>query len=42
MLDRLHWNGILSAAQVDFLYMDYIPSWERVHINVHFYRSQWD
>jgi hypothetical protein len=29
-------QNIPTAAQVDFFYMDYIPSWERVHINVHF------
>ena len=32
ILDR----QIPVAAQVDFFYMDYVPSWERVHINVHY------
>jgi hypothetical protein len=35
-LDGLLDRGIPTAAQVDFFYMDYVPSWERVHINVHF------
>ena len=35
-LDRLLDNKVPTAAQVDFFYMDYVPSWERVHINVHF------
>jgi hypothetical protein len=35
-LNRLLEQNIPAAAQVDFFYMDYIPSWERVHINVHF------
>ena len=35
-LDRLLDQSIPMAAQVDFFYMDYVPSWERVHINVHF------
>ena len=35
-LDRLIEKNIPVAVQVDFFYMDYIPSWERVHINVHF------
>jgi len=35
-LDLLLENNIPVACQVDFFYMDYIPSWERVHINVHF------
>jgi hypothetical protein len=35
-LDELLEKGIPVAVQVDFFYMDYIPSWERVHINVHF------
>jgi hypothetical protein len=35
-LDDLLAKGIPVAVQVDFFYMDYIPSWERVHINVHF------
>ncbi|MCX6268664.1 MAG: BtrH N-terminal domain-containing protein [Bacteroidetes bacterium] len=36
MLDQLLLQNIPTAAQVDFFYMDYVPSWERVHINVHF------
>ena len=35
-LDHLLERNIPTAAQVDFFYMDYVPSWERVHINVHF------
>jgi hypothetical protein len=35
-LDELLERNIPTAAQVDFFYMDYVPSWERVHINVHF------
>ena len=35
-LDQLLQNNIPTGAQVDFFYMDYVPSWERVHINVHF------
>jgi hypothetical protein len=35
-LDELLEKGIPVAVQVDFFYMDYIPAWERVHINVHF------
>ena len=35
-LDQLLLQNIPTAAQVDFFYMDYVPSWERVHINVHF------
>jgi hypothetical protein len=35
-LDQLLEKGIPVAVQVDFYYMDYIPAWERVHINVHF------
>jgi hypothetical protein len=35
-LDELISKQVPVAAQVDFFYMDYIPSWERVHINVHF------
>jgi hypothetical protein len=35
-LDLLLEKNIPVAVQVDFFYMDYIPSWERVHINVHF------
>ena len=35
-LDSLISKGIPTAAQVDMFYLDYVPSWERVHINVHF------
>lgn len=35
-LDGLISQGIPTAAQVDMFYLDYVPSWERVHINVHF------
>jgi len=35
-LDRLLELNIPVAVQVDFFYMDYIPEWARVHINVHF------
>jgi hypothetical protein len=35
-LDELVQGGIPTAAQVDMFYLDYVPSWERVHINVHF------
>ena len=35
-LDQLLEKGIPVAVQVDFYYMDYLPEWERVHINVHF------
>jgi hypothetical protein len=35
-LDKLILNNIPTAAQVDFFYMDYMPDWQRVHINVHF------
>lgn len=35
-LDQLLQQGIPVAVQVDFYYMDYLPEWERVHINVHF------
>jgi hypothetical protein len=35
-LDELLRGNIPTAAQVDFFYLDYVPSWERVHINVHF------
>jgi hypothetical protein len=35
-LDELLMRQIPVASQVDFYYMDYVPSWERVHINVHF------
>ena len=29
-------KGIPTSAQLDFYYMDYMPDWQRVHINVHF------
>ena len=35
-LDRLLEQNIPVGVQVDFFYMDYIPAWERVHINVHY------
>ncbi|MBE0646653.1 MAG: BtrH N-terminal domain-containing protein [Bacteroidales bacterium] len=35
-LDDLLRQGIPVACQVDFFYMDYVPSWERAHVNVHF------
>lgn len=35
-LDELISMNVPVAVQVDFFYMDYIPDWERVHINVHF------
>lgn len=35
-LDQLLAAGIPVACQVDFYYMDYVPSWERAHVNVHF------
>lgn len=35
-LDQLLGQNIPVAVQVDFFYMDYLPEWERVHINVHF------
>ncbi len=35
-LDELLEKNIPAACQVDFFYLDYVPSWERVHINVHF------
>ncbi|MCX6283260.1 MAG: BtrH N-terminal domain-containing protein [Bacteroidetes bacterium] len=35
-LDMLISKGIPTATQVDMFYLDYVPSWERVHINVHF------
>jgi len=28
--------GIPVGTQVDFFYMEYLPAWERVHINVHY------
>lgn len=36
VLDLLISKGIPTATQVDMFYLDYVPSWERVHINVHF------
>ncbi len=36
MLDELVNNEIATAVQVDFYYMDYMPEWQRAHINVHF------
>lgn len=36
VLDSLIGQQIPVACQVDFFYLDYVPSWERVHINVHF------
>jgi len=35
-LNELIGKNIPVAVQVDFFYMDYLPAWERVHINVHF------
>lgn len=35
-LDRLLDKGIAVGNQVDFYYMEYLPEWERVHINVHY------
>lgn len=35
-LDALLDSGVPTACQVDFFYMDYMPEWQRVHINVHF------
>ncbi len=35
-LNELIAANIPVAAQVDMYYLDYVPSWERVHINVHF------
>lgn len=35
-LDELLLKDIPTAAQVDFYYMDYMPEYQRVHINVHF------
>ncbi len=29
-------EGHPTAVQVDFFYMDYMPSWQRVHINAHY------
>jgi hypothetical protein len=35
-LDQLLEQGIPPATQVDFFFMDYLPQYLRVHINVHF------
>jgi len=35
-LDALIAKNIVVATQVDFFYLDYIPDYLRVHINVHF------
>ena len=35
-LDSLLEKNIPTAVQVDFFFMDYMPSWTRTHINVHF------
>lgn len=35
-LNDLILKNIPTAAQVDFYYMDYMPEYQRVHINVHF------
>jgi hypothetical protein len=35
-LDQLLEQNQPVAVQVDFFYMDYFPSWQRIHINVHF------
>jgi hypothetical protein len=35
-LDELLEKNIVVSTQVDFFYMDYIPDYLRVHINVHF------
>lgn len=35
-LDELLSQGHAVGSQVDFFYMDYLPDWMRVHINVHF------
>lgn len=35
-LDNLLEKNIPVSSQVDFFYMDYIPDYTRVHINVHF------
>ncbi len=35
-LDKLINKKIPTATQVDFYYMEYMPEWIRVHINVHF------
>jgi len=35
-LDRLLDQNIPVGVQVDFFYMNYLPSWYRVHINMHY------
>jgi hypothetical protein len=35
-LDEALRNGHPTAVQVDFFYMDYMPDWQRVHINAHY------
>lgn len=35
-LNDLIARGVPTAAQVDFYYMEYMPDYQRVHINVHF------
>jgi hypothetical protein len=35
-LNELLMQDIPTAAQVDFFFMDYMPEYQRVHINVHF------
>ena len=35
-LDRLLEQNQPVAVQVDFFYMDFLPPWYRVHVNVHF------
>lgn len=35
-LDKLLEKNIPVAVQVDFFHMEYLPEWERVHMNVHF------
>lgn len=35
-LDEAIRDGHPTAVQVDFFYMDYMPEWQRVHINAHY------
>lgn len=35
-LDEAIRQGHPTAVQVDFFYMDYMPDWQRVHINAHY------
>ncbi|HNQ82824.1 MAG TPA: BtrH N-terminal domain-containing protein [Bacteroidales bacterium] len=35
-LDKAIRDGHPTAVQVDFFYMDYMPEWQRVHINAHY------